>query len=140
MKPKFSGKVHQGKLTLYDRDGFQKYAESFEGKPVYLTLDIERDTRSNPQNAYLWGVVYKLIADHVGDDAQSIHEEMKLRFIPKRVERVNVETGEVEGLLIPGSSSKLTTQEFSEYVEKIQRWAAEWLSLVIPDPNQVEIQ
>ena len=140
MKPKFSGKVAQGKLTLHDREGFQRYAQSFEGQPVSITIERETNGRSTPQNSYLWGVVYKLLADFTGDDVESIHEEMKTRFLPKRVERVNQETGEVEELTVPGSTRKLTTTEFSEYVQKIQVWAASWLSLVIPDPGQVEVE
>lgn len=140
VKPKFSGKVEHGKLTLYDRDAFAQYVSTFNGKPVFITIERESRTRSNPQNAYLWGVVYKLIADHVGDDVDSIHEEMKTRFIPKHVERINVETGEVEELTVAGSTRKLTTQEFSDYVESIQRWAASFLGLVIPDPGEVSLE
>jgi len=36
-----------------------------------------------------------------------------------------------------GSTKELSNKEFIAYIERIQRWAALYLNVVIPDPNEV---
>jgi hypothetical protein len=89
-------------------------------------------TRSNEQNAYLWGVVYKTICDHLpGWDADDVHEYCL-------GECFGWET--LEGLgrkrLKPvRRSSRLSVTEFADYVAWIQRTMAE-RGIDIPDPNE----
>jgi hypothetical protein len=47
---------------------------------------------------------------------------------------INKSTGQYEQ--VPISTTKLTRTEFCEYIEKIQRFAAEFLNVVIADPGQ----
>jgi len=46
---------------------------------------------------------------------------------------INKKTGEV--IYVPGSTATLTTIEFNEFIEKCQKFAAEYLGIVIADPN-----
>lgn len=113
---------------------------TFEGKTVNVTIQLHRKRRSNPQNAYMWGVVIPLIQEGLKDatgevrDFESIHYQILLPlFAPKR-EIVNKETGEVVSEKM--TSSEMTTTEMMEYFQSIQKWAAEFLGINIPDPNQ----
>lgn len=89
-------------------------------------------TRSNEQNAYLWGVAYPAILKHLpGWDADDIHEYCL-------GECFGWET--LEGLgrrrLRPvRRSSRLSTTEFSDYVGHIQRTMAE-RGIDVPDPGE----
>lgn len=96
-----------------------------------VTVSEWKRTRSNEQNAYLWGVVYKTICDHLpGWDADDVHEYCL-------GECFGWET--LEGLgrkrLKPvRRSSRLSTTEFADYIGWIQRNMAE-KGIFIPDPE-----
>lgn len=87
--------------------------------------------RSDPQNRYLWGVVYPVIAKHLdGFEPDDVHEYML-------GECFGWET--IEGFgrkrLRPlRRSSRLNKQEFSDYVGFIQRRAAEH-GIFVPDAD-----
>ena len=78
-------------------------------------------TRSNPQNKYYFGVVVDMISEETGNEPEETHELLKLKFL-KSMGKAN--------------TTQLDTKEFNIYIEKIQRWAAQELSCVIPDPNE----
>lgn len=93
--------------------------------------------RSLRQNAFYWGVVVSMVKDGLNDlghelSSTETHEFLKARFNSKEV--VNEQTGEV--IQMPLSTTRLMTVGFMEYIEKIQRFAAEWLSINIPSPNE----
>jgi hypothetical protein len=75
------------------------------------------NNRSNPQNKYFHGVVLPLLSDHTG------YTEDEMKAIVKWKFKVL-------------STSSLTTAEFMEFIGNIQHWAAEYLSLSIPDPKE----
>lgn len=96
-----------------------------------VTVEKYRKRRSNEQNAYLWGVAYKLLEDATGQRKEDWHdymlgewggwEETSL-FDKKRMKPIR-------------RSSKLSTGEFSDFVMFIQQRAAEH-GLYIPDPGE----
>lgn len=98
-------------------------------------VEVREETRSLAQNAYLWAVCYATIVrfmrEHHGRDYsdEAIHETLKELFLPSRVEQMK--SREVR---IYRSTTKLTKREFGEYVEHVQRWAAEF-GCVIPEPD-----
>lgn len=103
-----------------------------------LTIKDAR-TRSHPQNRYYWGVVVPMamegLKDAGYDEIQNMmdaHEILKHLHLRKRI--VSKQTGDV--IDIAGSSAKLTIPEFDEYLERICKWAAEYLNVVIPAPNE----
>ena len=96
----------------------------------------QANKRSDQQNRYYFGVVVPLIQNAFnerGIDAskQEIHDTLKGKF--NYVEVVNEETGEYTQ--IAKSTTGLNKEQFSQYLEKIQIWSAQFLNLVIPDPG-----
>jgi hypothetical protein len=105
-------------------------------KPWQIEVKLYRKRRSDQQNRYLWGVVYATILKDGGEalggwTADDLHEyflgehfgwETLEGFGRKRVKPIR-------------RSGKLTTVEFSDYVDFIQRKAAE-LGVYIPDANE----
>lgn len=100
-----------------------------------ITIAEAKPTRSHEQNAYLWGVVYVAILQHLpGWDADDVHEyclgewsgwETLEGFGRRRLRPVR-------------RSSKLTTIEFMDYVAFIQRTMAE-KGIYVPDPNEMRM-
>lgn len=102
----------------------------------YLAEINSYNKRSNQQNRYYFGLVVPMIQKSINDlghdfTKEEIHEWLKDKFNLKEV--VNFNTGEYD--YIPQSTTRLNKSDFSEYVDKIQRFAAEFLTLEIPDPG-----
>ena len=131
MRQIWQGKVSQGALKLDNRREFTMFLCSLEGKTVDVTVEKHKTTRSTPQNRLLWGVVYEVIARHLGYSTEEIHDLMRYKFL-------RVEDGRVPGMYKITSTTKLSKNEFSEYIEEISRWSSEFLGCYIPINGEVE--
>jgi hypothetical protein len=126
-----------GILSLSNRKRLQEDLKKFKGNLVEVTIK-KRNTRSNPQNKYLWGVLYAEIVielKKLGNeniDADYVHEFCKKEFNPVQVFGPG---GEVIGT-IGGSTTDMNKSEMSDYWDKIIRWANEFLEITIPLPNE----
>lgn len=129
--------IESGKVL--NRDNIARLFKSLEDGTYAIRIFIRRK-RTLPQNDYYWGVVCEMVKDGLRDAGydnvhtpEDAHEVLKYLFLRRRV--VNKETGELLAE-IPGSTASLNTYDFSEYLEHIIRWAAEYLGIVIPYPNE----
>lgn len=94
--------------------------------------------RSNKQNRYLWGVVYKTLSEGMSRQhsalitPEMVHQLCKQYFAP----RVDVPG---TGKTIPMSTTELcrsgNEESFQDYVTQIQELAAH-KGIYIPDPNE----
>lgn len=107
---------------------------------TYQVKISPRKVRSLQQNAYYWGVVCEMVKDGLQDvgyrsiqTEEDAHEFLKALFLKKQV--VNEETG--EAIEIHGSTATMLTQEFNFYIDQVLQWAAEYLGIVIPLPNEI---
>jgi hypothetical protein len=126
-----------GALKINERSTFLKLLQPLKGREIELTIKKRSKKRSGDQNAYYWGVVVHLVSEALIDLGNEItpdeaHEFLKANF--NYTEITNEQTGEV--MKIPRSTSDLTTEEFTDYIEKVAKWAAEWLNITIPEPNE----
>lgn len=87
--------------------------------------------RSNSQNNlyHLW---IGIIADHTGHDHDEICEIVKGKFLKPII--VDVDGDLIE---IRPSTTKLSTAEFTDYLEKISAWAATMLGISLPYPEDL---
>ena len=133
----------------FDADG-RLCAESFKaaisalkarGVPVVLTVKEWKDGRSNQANRYYWGVVVELIHMGMNDAGHEVtregtHELLKYRFL--REDKPLGNDGEFVTTI--KSTSELNREEFAQYIEHCQRFAAEYLNVTIPNAGeQMEI-
>ena len=134
MKQRIPAKIIEGKpdLTDWNRKNLNNLMASLEGKDVWISIEKQTKQRSNPQNRYLWGVVYKYIAEETDMDTESIHHFCKSEFLAENP---------VKRLPIPKvkSTKKLNTAEFNTFIGDILKWAAEFLNLYIPLPSEEEM-
>jgi hypothetical protein len=92
-------------------------------------------TRSTKANAFYWGVVLQALADHTGHLPEELHEILKAKFLPKALAVCDL-NGELRGeYVIGGSTASLSVEEFSDYMNRIIRWADEELGVLIPHPD-----
>jgi len=95
--------------------------------------------RSNLQNAYYHGCLLPLVLDGLQDagfnevkDVATVHELLKKMFLERKI--ISEKTGDEIG--IPGSTARLSTTEFMTFIDEVIQWAAEYLGIQIPLPNE----
>ena len=121
---------------------------------LVVRVEPEEQKRTQRQNSYLWGVVYKTIVDNdpgffTSEEAveklhsvgvsikEVVHEYCKHCFLPGA--RMHLEVNEMgwrHDFFFTKSTTNLSRKEFCEYVENIRRWAAMELQVFVPDPYQ----
>lgn len=123
----------------------KEVGHSFEGHDIEITVKKKKRRRSNPQNAYYWSVVIPMLIDGFVDlgnqGLQSgsaehqamMHEEMKRLHLDNGLE---IRDADGTMMKLPSSTKTCSTLEFMEYIQDVQKWAAECLSIDIPDPNE----
>lgn len=107
-----------------------------------VTIVRHRKRRSDAQNAYYWAVVVPLFAEYVrtewGEESVSndeAHAILRDRFLSRDL--VNPVTGEC--VTIPGSSAKLNTVQFNEYLEKCIAFLAS-CQIRVPEPSRYGVE
>jgi hypothetical protein len=111
---------------------------AFKGLPDgrYELKITKKNRRSLNQNRYYFGVCVRMVRDGLVDLGHDVtleetHDFLKSKFHSE--ELVNESTGEI--ISIPRSTTEMNKEDFSNYIEKIQRFSAEFLNVVIPNPN-----
>lgn len=132
---KYFGKVKDGKLVIFSRAEMAKEIESVGDAFVEIIIK-GAGKRSKLQNAYYWGAMLPIVREGLKDigidmSKEQSHELLKFKFLKREFI-----TSDGDILQSIGSTTELSTKEFNEYIESIQIWAAKYLSVIIPDPNQ----
>jgi len=87
----------------------------------YIIME-EKTKRSTPQNRYLRWWVYKEIGKHMGEpDMEYIHWVMGMKFLQDHSKKMPYVR----------STTTLSTAEFTEYIENIKNFVAEY-GIIIP--------
>jgi len=123
-------------------DEFKQLFYGLKNGKYHITIKDARK-RSIPQNRYYRGVVVPIVRaglyeagyDEVKTN-EDAHEVLKGLFHKKDI--VNKQTGDVITTVL--STTEFSIPEFDNYIERICKWAAEFLGVVIPAPNQVYVE
>ena len=105
-----------------------RFLATREGKAVEVKIVRPVDTRSQRQNRYYWGAVLTTIAESTGNSTEDLHEHFKAVFLPRRFVVLNGKETEVAK-----TTTKLSTDEFSKYLEQLAAFAASELGITLPD-------
>jgi len=112
-----------------------------------ITLEAPKDARSDAQNRFLWGWVYKNAVDLINDAGYMVggptggipwtkdtfHAAMRECFL---IESSYICNAVGRELNIYRSTSKLTPKAFSNYIESIKQFCYGTFDISIPDPNE----
>lgn len=143
--PTFGASVSaEGKLQfpVETRRALSMWCSSLAGQKVVVTIKRERNTRSDRQNRWLWGVAYEIIVEDAGyelheraEAKEYLHYKLvKLCFGSHFDPRLGEEVPNVR-------SSKLSKKEFGDYMDWLVRHAAKEMNgMVIPLPGEMEAE
>ena len=115
------------KLRILNREGFDKFLNNFEEGTMLELVVKEIESRTQLQNSYYWGQVIgspskegSLMSNEMfqGYTKQELHEALKEKFEVK-------------------STAGMEQEEFTEYINKIIRWAAEFAEIYIKEPEDI---
>lgn len=108
-------------------------------KPCEITVRRFVRSRSNKQNAALWGVAYAVLGEATGYRAEEMHAYFCGEYFGwndhamfgqrKRTPRRTTTTNE------QGERDVLSTEDFCEFYAFIQQRAAETVQVNVPDPD-----
>lgn len=101
-------------------------------KAWVVSVEEYRPKRSLDQNA-LYHKWVEIIRQELGYEHDEMHQALMLELLPasgrKTYRDVNGEQRESR------SSTKLNTKEFGEYLDAIERWAVQYVNIVLPKPQ-----
>lgn len=123
------GRIKKG--TVVFNRVFADDLAKVEGKEVYCQID-PKDKRSLKQNSYLWGGVYKLIAERTGYTSEEVHQLFAQRYLGYTKTDPH---GKI--IVFTRSSTDLKKIEMTQYIELIREYCRNSLALGhldIPDP------
>lgn len=116
---------------------FALLLDALRGRNIKIEVSDAKPTRSTQQNRYYWGVVVWMIwhgLKEAGWDLsrEETHEMLRVRFLSE--DRPLNNDGEFATVV--RSTTDLSTEEFVAYTDQCVRFAAEYLGVVIPPPNE----
>ena len=97
-----------------------------------LKIAPKRKTRSQPQNRLMW-MWFACISQETGQNIDGIHDYYCFRFLPRHI--TDLETGAT--VRVPGHTSTLTTEAFTEFLNQVQADAATELGITLPTPEDL---
>ena len=127
--PVFSGTCKNGKFIAEFPEQLQAYLYSLEGKKICCTFKKRSKPQSDQQRGYYWGVVLPIISLYLGYETDEMHDIFKEKFL-------KVPCNSLIGYKI-GSTSKLTTAEYSDFLSRVITFASTDLGCIIPSPGDV---
>lgn len=98
-------------------------------KPWQVEIKPYKKNRSLAQNKLYWKWM-KIIGNQLGYESEEIHAIMADKFLTDRF----VEYGGKQ-IKRDKSTSKLNTKEFTDYLQRIDRFVAQELGIVLPVPD-----
>ncbi len=113
--------------------------EPFEGQKVVVTIENFKRDRTLSQNGYLHKI-FEWLEEETGGDRRQLKEALKARFGLREAltDKDGVElcddNGEVIETLV--STSDYTTEQMTEFIDKIRQWSNDFLGYVIPDADR----
>lgn len=93
-----------------------------------MTIKRKAVKRSLSQNALMW-LWYACIEDETGQDRQDIHDHYCARFLSRPI-------AWPDGVeIVAGGTSNLTTEQMTDFLNKVQADAATEFGIALPQPE-----
>lgn len=107
-----------------------------EGKRYTVEIKLRRQPRSVSQNRLYWMWVTCIVDETTGDKSliPALHKYLRQCFLG--VTEYDILDG--RQVTITRSTKELNTKEMSDYLERIQQFAASELGIVLPNPQDLQ--
>ncbi len=125
-----------GIFHIQNKDRLREWARMNPGKQLMVRIDKRGSRRSTPQNRYYFGVVVEEVRLGLLQLGHELNKDEVHFFLKERFNSVTVENKQGHSIDVPGGTTQLNKTEFGEYIEKIARFASDFLGIVIPQPNE----
>lgn len=138
MQVQFFGKLVDGRFKLNRQKVFNAYLKGQKNGDYYLTITKRKGPpKTLEQLGYYYAVIIPTVYQQLIDDGN----ERFVVKIGKKFKEVPL-TKDVVDLMLKDtcafdekSKAKMTKEQCSEFIDRCIRWAARWLSCVIPEPD-----
>jgi len=101
-------------------------------KDGWYELTPEKKQRSSGQNKYLHSILFPQLAEGM---SKKLGKKITMEFAKEVVKYKFLQTFTDAGTVVM-PTSKLSTKQCMEFVEKCQQYGAEMLNVSIPSPNE----
>ena len=127
------GTVDHGRLTLRDPDTFREAMRHVpDGEVVVSVGEVTPRRRTLAQNSFYW-VLCEALAKDTGQDKKDFHAYFSTCFLSEPITLVNAAGEIVAEQVVVRSTTGLSAEEFSEYVDGCVLCAAETFHFVLPE-------
>ena len=124
-----------GEIKIHNRHALTEWGMQNTGQNILIKFERRGSKRSLPQNRYYHAIVVQSVMLGLRDIGYSLSHDETHFFLKQKFNPVNIPNKQGEAIELPGTTTQLNKTEFSEYIERIAQWAAEYLSVVIPPAN-----
>lgn len=124
-----------GQITIHHRPALEEWARQNPGRNILVKFEKRGSKRSLPQNRYYHGIVVQSVMLGLREIGYSLSHDETHFFLKQKFNPVEVPGNGGAVIELPGTTTQLNKTEFSEYIERIAQWAAEYLGVVIPAAN-----
>jgi len=141
MKVNLKGTIKKGSIMIKNESFFSDLINQFEGQDIVISLSKEEKRRSNKQNDWYWGVAIPLIIQEIQNNTgekyskDDIHDWNMARAV-KLQPIIKEMFDETIVVYKQKKTSRMSTKEFSDFKEIIQKYWAE-REIYISDPNEI---
>jgi len=116
----------------------EKMASATIDKPILIETSVYKPKRSNEINALMWiwyGEIQKHIRESQGQiySTDDIHEFFLNLLLPRTTIEINGKERTIRA-----HTSKFTNKEMVDYLNLLEMYCAEHLSLILTHPNEYE--
>lgn len=125
-----------GVLKIRGRKQLDQELNTLAWPVIKITFEKHKAKRSHSQNAYYHAVIIPVLQEGMKQlghvfSLQTVHDMMKAKFLKEDI--LLNEHGEYITRI--KSTTELNKEQFGEYIDQINAWAAEYLNIEIPAPN-----
>lgn len=112
-----------------DRERVISYIGRLPDKPYDINVAVHHVKRSTSQNALYW-LWLDIVADETGNSRDELHDVFRAKFLP-------VAEHEVLGVVVRElpTTTKLSTDQFTTYLNQIEVFCNTELGIVLPHPE-----
>ena len=118
-----------GEQVFYDKEPAAVISSLSNGRYT-VTITKSKEPRSLDQNALMW-LWFTCLESETGQPAQDIHDYYCLKFLPRDV--IDLSTGVLTR--VGGHTSTLSTQAFTDFLNRVHSDAATELGITLPSPD-----
>ena len=105
--------------TADDRKALADYILSLPNKAFEVSVKLHREKRTSSQNRWYWEIV-GIVARETDNDKDVVHKTLARKFLG-----YDVHTLGDERIAVVRSTSTLNTEQFSEYLSKVEAFVAQ---------------